>query len=702
MNNTKQTEPHPFPYVNRDVSWMYFNHRILQEARRKDVPLLERLSFLGIYSANLDEFYRVRIATVSRLAQLAGGVMKEERHQARVLLEKLTGLDNRFSDEFSLAVSEATEALADEGIDLVRPDTLDDTDAHIVRCRFRKDISGYVAPLWLSHVAEFSQSSDSHIYLAVELSGPGRKTDYAVIPLPDEECGRFLTLPDRDGRQRIIYIDDVIRYSLPMIFPGMGYTDFKAYSFKFTRDAEMEIDNDLRVGRIEKVAKAVRNRKNGETLRVVYDAAMPQPMLRLLLRKMNAGKYDTLKPSGRYHNHKDFMGFPKLGRTDLLYKPQPPLVRTELKQTHSLLQLISERDRFVHVPYHSFDYVVRLLQEAAVSKNVKSIKITLYRVARDSKIVNALIAAARNGKRVTAVVELMARFDESSNIHWAKRMQDAGVNVVFGFDGIKVHSKIIHIGMRHGRSVALVGTGNFHEGNAKVYTDYFLMTARPDITSDVEKVFSFIKRPYKPVAFRSLIVSPNEMRDRFIRLIDQEIYNARRGIPAFIKIKINHITDPEMIARLYEASRAGVDIRLLVRGNCSLVTGIPDTSENIHAAGIIDRYLEHSRVFIFHAGGENRTFIGSADWMPRNLDDRVEVVTPVEDPEIKADLMKIVDLGLADNRQARIVDGTGRNLMSTGIDGPKPTPEPLRSQEAIYRWYADQLNADYKEKTAAD
>lgn len=688
---------HRYPYIDRDLSWMWFNHRILQEARRKDVPPLERLCFLGIYSNNLDEFFRVRMATISRLCELRGKDCHYEREHARKLRKEITDLDFRYAEEYADAIKEVTDDLAKENLIITDLDSLTDDDRHFIRCRFRSDVSGFISPVWLSKLRKFDRESDDHIYLAVTLDGPGRKTDYALIELPSPQCGRFICLPPTGDADRVMYLDDVVRFALPMIFPGMGYTDFKAYSFKFTKDAEMEVDNDLRIGPLQKIAKGVKSRRNGAALRVIYDRGMPRPLLKALMQKLRLDKLDTVQPSGRYHNHKDLMSFPAGGRQDLKYPVWKPVVRPELKQSGSLLQLISERDRFVQVPYHSFDYVVRMLQEAAVSKNVKEIRITLYRVARDSKIIEALICAARNGKKVTAVVELLARFDESSNISWAKKMQDAGINVIFGVEGLKVHSKIIQIEMRHGHRIALVGSGNFHEGNAKSYTDYFLMTAHKGINRDVASVFEFISHPYRPVGFRHLLVSPNEMRNHFIQLIDDEIHNHRRGRPAWIKIKVNHITDHEMVEKLYEASEAGVKVELLVRGNFSMKTGEKGISDNIRAVGIIDRYLEHSRIFIFCANGANKTFMGSADWMPRNLDNRVEVITPVYDPDIKADMLATVEDGMRDNCQARIADGTGRNIPVT----PAPGDERFRSQKKIYDRYASEAAGQPEDKSAS-
>lgn len=697
MNDTHVSQ-YP-PLVNRDISWLYFNHRVLQEARDKDVPLLERLKFLGIYSNNLDEFYRVRMATQARVAELTGKKMAEEAGKARSLIARLNALDSSYSKEYERAVGEVAEDMDAAGIHIIDESQLTEDQAHFVRCYFRNKVSGFISPVWLSSLKEFARESDDHIYLAVQLDGPGMPTDYAVIELPTNVCGRFLTLPPGNDSARketyVMYLDDVVRQCLPMIFPGMGYTSFKAYSLKFTKDAEMELDNDLHDGILQKVAKAVRSRKRGATMRVIYDSEMPSPLLAILMKKLRLDRFDTVKPSGRYHNHKDLMSFPDVGRPELLYPAWPPVIDNELKGTGSLLQLIWNKDRWIQVPYHTFDYVVRILQEAAVSKNVKSIKMSLYRVARDSKIVEALICAARNGKKVTAMVELLARFDESSNIHVAREMQEAGINVIFGVEGLKVHGKLVHIGMKKGRDIAIVGTGNFHEGNAKVYTDYFLMTARRKITQEVDRVFEFLRKPYRSPVFESLLVSPMSMRQQFLTLVDNEIKAARQGRKAYIKMKVNHVTDDEMCHKLYQAAMAGVKVDLLVRGNCSLVTTDPALKGNLTIRGIIDRYLEHARIFIFCADGADKTFIGSADWMPRNLDNRVEVVCPVDDPSLKADLRYTVETGLADTAKARIVDGSGMNLLPP----PDADGRRLRSQEEIHNHY---VSLEHSRKESAD
>ena len=673
-------------YLPRDISWMFFNRRILQEASRENVPLLERISFLGIYSNNLDEFFRVRVATLNRIAECEDKEARKNKAEALEILKEINKLNSLYSKEFEKVSAEITAKLRDENIYLLKDTELDDEQRRFIRSFYIQNLYGRVIPVWYSAIKQLSIENDENIYLAVRMYKKNSKrkvAEYAFLELPVSICGRFVRLPDKDGKSFLMYLDDVIRCCLPLIFSGQDYTNFEAFSFKFTRDAEMEIDNDLRNGVLQKISKGVKSRRRGTPLRVVYDSTMPKGLLNQVLSTLDLDKLDTVLAGGRYHNHKDFMKFPDCGRKDLKYPAWPPILKRELSKPESILQLIRQKDRFIHVPYHSFDSYIRVLQEAAVSKEVKSIKTTLYRLAKDSKVVKALIGAARNGKKVTVVIELLARFDEASNIDWSKKMQDAGIHVVFGVEGLKVHSKITLIGMKSGSDIACISTGNFHEGNARMYTDYMLMTASRPIVRDVNAVFNFIERPYSMIRFKELLVSPNEMKNKFIRLINDEIRNKEAGKPAYIRIKINHITDIDMVKKLYEAAEHGVPIDLLVRGNCSLFTDLPELNKNIRIVGIIDRYLEHSRIFIFAAGGEEKIFIGSADWMPRNLDNRIEVVTPVYAPDIKEDLKKVVELGLNDTMQARIVDGTGTNDIQE-ISEEKPV---LRSQEELYKHY---------------
>lgn len=677
MKNTLQH----FPYIDRDISWMFFNARVLQEASRQDVPLLERLNYLGIYSNNLDEFYRVRMASDARLAEMRRAAVRDRAEAAKILEQRLQQLDAGYSAVYHKEVHAVLEELKKQNIEFVGEENLSDADRHFVRKWFRQTLAGFVNPQWLKAAKDLYNYNDESIYLAIDLERNG-ESDYAILDLPAQQVGRFLQLPSDDDAVRLIYIDDVVRICLPLLFPGLDYDRYSAYSFKFTRDAEMEIDDDLHIGRLQKVANAVNNRRKGPAMRVIYDREMPQQLLNKILHHLKVDAMDTLQPSGRYHNHKDFMTLPDFGRTDLTYAPMPPLVPAELKSGKSLLSEIQQRDRFIHVPYHTFDYFIRLLQEAAVSPAVRSIKISLYRVAGHSKVVEALIAAARNGKKVTVLVELMARFNEQSNINISRRMQEAGIKVLFGPEGMKVHGKLLYIGMRKSRDISVISTGNFHEGNARHYTDVLLFTSRPEITSEVNMVFDLIRNPFAGCSFKKLMVSPQSMRDKIYELIDNEIAAAKKGREAGIKIKINHITDPGMVQKLYEASQAGVPVDLLVRGCCSLVPGKKGISENIRAYGIIDRYLEHSRILVFKAGGKNLTFIGSADWMPRNLDRRIEVMAPVIDPEIKREMLAIIDMGLRDNISARVIDGNGTN------DIHKTDGEAIfRSQSKLYEHY---------------
>lgn len=670
-------------YVERDVSWMYFNERILQEARRETVPLLERLAFLGIYSNNLDEFFRVRVATLNRIVEYS---TKGEHDRMKQTLLLVNRLNAQYSKIFENAVRDVTRALRSENIVLLNENEIDTEQRAFIRNFYRAQISGSVSPVWFKSIKQLGEAADDIIYLALRLSkrsGDEKNPlkDYALVELPVSEYDRFIQLPSQDDRNCLIYLDDVIRCCLPDIFPGMDYDTWEAYSFKFTKDAEMEIDTDLRTGLMQKIAKGVKSRKRGAPIRVIYDASMPKEMLKRIMDKLSIDHLDTILPSGRYHNHKDLMKFPDCGRKDLKFPLWRPIYKKEFKGG-SMLRLIRERDRFIHVPYHSFDSYIDLLREAAISREVKSIKTTLYRLAKDSKVIKALTCAARNGKKVTVVIELMARFDEASNIDWSKQMQEAGIHVIFGVEGLKIHSKITHIATVDDGDVAIVSTGNFHEGNANCYTDYLLMTARKPIVKEIEAVFDFIVRPYLSSNFKELLVSPNEMRKKLLSLIRQEIKNHQEGKPAYILAKINHVTDDKIIEKLYEASAQGIKIDLLVRGNCSMVTGRKGISENIRIHGIIDRYLEHSRILIFAHGGKEKYFIGSADWMPRNFDYRIEVMAPVYEPKIQKDLRHVIEYGLKDSAQGYIVDGTGRNLRVAGENG-----SPFRSQEALYEHY---------------
>ena len=695
--------------IERDVSWMYFNHRILQEAQRPEVPLLERLSFVGIYSNNLDEFFRVRVATLSRIAENDHKFLKDEVSAAKKTLKQISKLYAEYDEEFTRTVDSIFSELASAGLRLVDETGLDGTQQRWVENFFNDNIAGVTSPIWMNKVDDLNLIADSAHYLAVRLArSEGEKTSfsYAVLPIPTGRVGRYHRIPDdAAGNACVIALDDILRLMMGKFFIGLDFNAWEAYSFKFTRDAEMELDNDFNESKMQKVQKGLASRRTGEPLRVMYDSGMPKDMLRRVMRKLKLSPYDTVVPGRRYHNHRDLMSFPDCGKSDLKYPERRPVDRLagwrasmgSGSRTPGIFEIIAAADRFIHVPYHSFDAYLQLLREAAVSPKVKSIKISLYRLAKNSKVVEALIAAAHNGKRVTVVIELLARFDEESNIHWSGKMRDAGIEVIYGVEGLKVHGKLTHIKTSSG-SYAVIGTGNFHEGNARSYTDVLMFTARPELVREVEKVFDFIASPFIPIRFGELLVAPNFMRRTLMRLIRTETANAKKGLPAYIRMKINHITDEEMIDLLYKASEAGVQVDIALRGNCSIIAGQRGFSENIRICGIIDRYLEHSRILIFANGGKESIFIGSADWMPRNLDHRVEVLAPVYDPEIKEEMRRIVDSALADTVQARVVDGTGDNRLRTAADLPAYLDGSLpghalrsfRSQDELYRHYSEE------------
>lgn len=670
-------------YVDRDVSWMYFNHRILEEAQREDIPILERMAFLGIYSNNLDEFFRVRMANLGRIASIEAAGKKDvktEVENAQSVIKTIIKLNAKYAKEYAEAVTNVTQCLAKNGIQIVNEKEINEEQKTFIHQLYRSKMMGRISPIWLDNIKHFDQEADDNIYMVVSLNGDNKKTNrYALFPLPVEEIGRWVKIPSDNDNQMIMYTDDAIRACLPLVFPGIEIESCEAWTFKFTRDAEMDIESDLRESFLQKIQKGIKSRRVGVPLRIVYDKEMPNSVCRRLKAKLVAGsKLDTAVAGGRYQNHRDLMSFPDCGISSLHYPKWQSVFSNELHGAESIIGKIREADRFLHVPYHSFDGYIRLLNEAAINPKVKSIKTTLYRLAKDSKVIRALTCAALNGKKVTVVIELLARFDEAPNISWAKQMSEAGINVIFGVEGLKVHSKITHIGFSSGGDIAVVSTGNFHEGNATRYTDVLLMTGKQNIVQDVERVFKFIQKPYSPVKFKELLVSPNEMKRKFLTLIDNEIKNHLQGKEAWIKMKINHITEPLMVSKIYDAVKAGVKINAIIRGNCSL-TDNEDFEGRLKVIGIIDRYLEHSRIFIFANGGEPLYFIGSADWMPRNLDTRVEVVTPVYDKTIQNELLKIVDFGLMDNVQGRVIIG-----QQDWHDKVK-----FRSQEELYKHYLD-------------
>ncbi len=672
--------------INRDISWMYFNKRILDEAANKNNPLLERIKFLGIYSSNLDEFFRVRVATLRRMIDIEDSV-KNVKSDSKLILKKVLKLNVEYAQELELIFTGIVEELNENNICLVNEKQIDEKQKRFIDEYYQDELMNSLFPVLVSQMDEEPMLNDKSTYLAIVISQYNvedlrkRKKEYALIHIPTSQLSRFLVLPSENEKQFVIFMDDVIRHCLPKIFASLNYTHYEAYTLKFTRDAELDFDNSAYEGILEKVSKVVKNRKLGAPVRFVHDREMPNGLLKYCEKLLKINKEAARIASGRYHNFKDLLNFPKLKRFDLRDAPQPPLNIPQFDNAVNMLDLVRKKDRYLHYPYHSFDYFIRLLREAAINPDVNEIKITIYRLAKDSKVIQALICAAMNGKKVTANVELFARFDESSNINWAQKMKDAGINVVLGVEGLKVHSKLVLIISRR-NSVVCIGTGNFHEGTATLYTDYTLMTANKDIVNEVNTVFDFIEHPYMTPTFKHLIVSPNHTRKKIISFINKEIENAEKGLPAYMWFKVNHIVDKKIIEKLYDASNVGVKIKLLVRGNCSIITGLAGMSENIEVYGIIDRYLEHSRILIFGNGGDEKYFIGSADLMERNLDRRIEVFTPVYDPDIQKQLRLTIEYGLRDNVKARVVDGRGSNELHTTNDD-----FAFRSQEELYKFY---------------
>ncbi len=672
-------------FLNREISWLYFNDRVLQESANPNVPLIERLKFLGIYSNNLDEFFRVRVATLMRMTEMQIGFQGSKDDPAYVLkkISKMTA-DTRSIQERNFEIIK--KELKKENIFILDETELNEEQTKFVLSYYDKHLEDAITPIMLYRSLKiFPELRDAHIYLFVKLLKSKNPEDfkYALIEVPRYDFSRFLVLPDVGEKKCVMFLDDVIRLCIPQLFSSLDYDIFETYSFKITRDQEMEIQAELGEGIMDKMNKGIKSRRHGSPLRFLYDKKMPDEMKEYILKKMKFKKSGTIIACNRYHNFKDFMDFPTLGKKHLVYEKNIGLENETIKQSQSVIKAIEKKDLFLHYPYYSFSQYVQLLREAAIDSQVKSIHITLYRMAKRSKVARALIFAAKNGKQVTAVVELRARFDEEHNIQWAQQMEEAGVNVVFGVEGLKIHSKLTLIQKKNGKKIAAISTGNFHEGNAAVYTDYTLFTANQQITSEVATVFNFIDRPFQAMHFSHLLVSPQEMRKKINQMINSEIVNAKKGLPAYILCKINHITDYKLIEKLYAAAEAGVKIDCVVRGMCSVVTTQEKLKGNFRIVGIVDKFLEHSRIFIFCNNGVEKYYMSSADWMTRNLDNRIEVAVPIYDKDIQKDIKTVIEYGLRDNVQGRICDATGQNIIQT-TDEP-----PFRSQQELVKYYRE-------------
>ena len=690
-----------YRYLDKEKSWLNFNARVLQEAADESVPLLDRLRFLGIFSNNLDEFFRVRFAAIRRLSlsnetgeKILGGI------SAKKLLKEITEIVIKQQAD-SLNILEIIEKqLEKQNIFMVDESNLSMEQAQFVKDFFIQKVSPELVTIILNDLAEFPLLKDTMGYLAVKLV---MKTDqkskllgllkpksdicYAIIEMP-KNINRIVELPSDNEKQYIMLLDDVIRYNLSSIFNIFDYESISAHMIKITRDAQLDIDSDMSKSMLQKIATSVKDRRIGEPVRFVYDSKIGKDTLSFFLTNMGIESTDSIIPGGRYHNRRDYMNFPNLGRFDLLYQQKQPLPVAGLSLEGSILNKIAKKDYLISAPYQSFSYLIKFLREAALDPKVTTIKITLYRLAKNSQIISSLINAAKNGKKVTVEIELQARFDEASNIFYAEQMQTEGIELIFGIKGLKVHSKICLIERIESgklKRYGFISTGNFNESTAKIYTDVTLLTSHQQILKDVSKVFDFLEVNYRLHNYKHLIVSPQYTRSRIYKLIDREISNAIAGNQAYINLKMNSLSDHAMIDKLYDASNAGVKVKLQVRGICSLIPGVKGMSENIEAISIVDNFLEHSRVFIFSNNNDPLVFISSADFMTRNLDGRVEVTCPIYDSKIKQELIKNFEIGWKGNVKARYHSEDFDNKYRIRLAN-----EPVfRAQHETYKYYQD-------------
>jgi len=686
--------------VHREISWLSFNERVLQEAQDPEVPLLERIKFLGIFSNNMDEFFKVRVATIKRMIDYQQGRKKVEGKKPKKLMnliqKKVIQLQNRFETTFHQILGE----LEKRNIFLINELMLNKLQSDYVKEYFKQNVYPVLSPIMLSNICDFPYLKDKSIYLAIKLTSvlDEVKTEYALMEVPTDLLPRFILLPSEDDKKFIILLEDVIRYSLDDVFALFRFDQFESWIIKLTRDAELDMDNDISKSFLEVLSKGLNSRKTGQPVRFVFDNSIAKDMLDYIVAKLNLDEDNNLIPGGRHHNFKDFMDFPDLDEKYLVYPRDIPLDHPKIISHKSIIEVIGKQDLLLHVPYQDFNILVRLLQEASIDPAVTDIKLTVYRMAKKSRIINALINAARNGKNVNVVIELQARFDEEANIYWSHKLEEVGAKVNFGIAGLKVHAKLLCITRKEGnrtRNYACVGTGNFHEGNARVYSDLFLFTSDKRITGDVSKVFDFFDNTYKNYVYRHIIKSPLHLRRKMYQLIDNEIRNVKAGKEAYIILKLNSLVDNEVIYKLYEANNAGVKIKLIIRGTCSLMPGVPGLSENVTAISIVDKYLEHARILVFCNNGDEKCFISSADWMTRNLDRRIEVSCPIYDKSVKKEIIDMLHIQLKDNVKARIIDSAQINNYVSPNEH-----ERIRSQYELYNYYKNKLNKGKTAKTS--
>lgn len=677
-------------YYNRELSWLSFNYRVLQEAKDKNVPLLERLKFLAIYSSNLDEFFRVRVASLRSLLSLKTKTQKKLNFNPQKLIDSIKQIVSDQQEEYGrIYREEIIPELNKENIFIVDDKSIADNQIDYIKNYFREQVLPYAQPTLLDKNKISTFLHNRSIYLAVRLKSKARKSKtsknkivrfkYAIVEIACDRLSRFILLPSSGGKNYVIFLDDVIRINLPELLPG--YSVESCYSIKLTRDAELYIDDEFSGDLLSKIKKGLSKRKTGVPCRFLYDKGMPEDFLKFIRSTLKLNKNDLI-PGGRYHNFNDFFNFPKFGKTYLEYKSMLPHSCKELDSSILFFESLRKKDILLNFPYQSYGYVINFLEEAANDINVKSIKITLYRVANDSLIVRSLCKAVENGKKVTAFVEFKARFDEESNFACAEILQKAGVKVYSSFPGLKVHCKLClieRIENERSKFYTYLATGNFNEKTAKIYCDSALLTSNRDFGKEVRKVFNILQRKSEAKTFNHLLVAPFNLRKNLVKLINKEIENAKEGKQAEITMKLNSLEDNKMIKKLYEASNAGVKVKIIVRGICCLIPGIKNQSENIQAISIVDRFLEHSRIYIFHNNGNKKYFLASADLMKRNLSRRIEVCFPIYDKQIQSFLQKMVDIQWNDNVKARIIDIKQINLYKQ--DGKE---EKFRSQYDIY------------------
>ena len=650
-------------YLNREISWLDFNSRVLQEASDINVPIIERLRFLGIFSNNLDEFFQVRYATVKRIAESGVNKNDDKNQNAIHLLDQITNKVIKLQNKSSKILNSIQSSLKKENIYFINENQVKDSQKEFLKDFFLRKISPALVTIILSKSRKYD-FTDNKAFLIANMIFNNQDNTYAIVEIP-ENISRFAVLPKISNKQYIMLIDDIIRYHLKIIFSNYNYERIDTNMVKITRDAEMDIDDiDLSKSYIKKISEYVNKRKYSNPVRLVYDKDISNTTLDFIIKKLKVTSNDSLIPGARYHQRRDYMDFPDLSRQDLMYKKKKPLNILNFHIESNLLTQISKKDFLMYTPYHSFSYLVAFLRQSAIDPNVKSIKITLYRLSKNSNVISSLINAAKNGKKVLVQIELQARFDEENNIRVSEMLKAAGVELSFGVIGLKVHSKICLIERRENNNKKFYGfisTGNFNESTAKVYTDYTLFTANQSILKDVSKVFEFFKVNYKIQKYKHLIVSPHYTSSMLFSMINHEIENSKKGKKSVIILKLNSLTSYKFVDKLYEASNSGVKIKLIIRGICCLIPNLKNLSENIEVISVVDKYLEHPRVYIFENGGDKKVYISSADLMTRNLNNRVEVACPIYQKDLKKQILDTIKISLNDNVKSRLINLNKQN-----------------------------------------